>query len=193
VNTAFTAFRKDGFEPEQLVVTTPVPLDGREAVVRNRPSNLTSLILDGMLREAGGADAAILNGGSIRIDDVLPAGVVRQYDVIRILPFGGKILKARLGGALLVQLLDAGLANAGTGGFLQTSGITRVAGPWLVAGKPIDPDASYTVALPEFLLSGGEGRMGFLTRTNPQVRDVQEFGDIRQAVIAELRARFPAK
>jgi len=193
VNTAFDAFRKDGFEPEQLVVTTPEPLDGREAVVRNRPSNLTSLILDGMLHEAGGADAAVLNGGSIRIDDVLPAGAVRQYDVIRILPFGGRILKARLSGALLAQLMDAGLANAGTGGFLQVSGVTQDRGSWLIAGKAIDPAGSYTLALPEFLLTGGEARMAFLTRTNPQVRDVQEFGDIRQAVIAELRARYPAR
>jgi 5'-nucleotidase len=30
----------------------------------------------------------VFNSGAIRIDDVLPAGPITQYDVIRMLPFG---------------------------------------------------------------------------------------------------------
>ena len=55
--------------------------------------------------------SAILNGGSIRIDDVVPPGPVRQYDVIRVLPFGGKVVSATLDGSVLASVLDAGLAN----------------------------------------------------------------------------------
>jgi hypothetical protein len=43
------------------------------------------------------------------------------------------------------------------------------------------------------MLTGGETRLSFLTRTNPQVHDVQELGDIRQAVIAEMKARYPSR
>ena len=44
------------------------------------------------------------------------------------------------------------------------------------------------VAMPEFLLSGLESRMAFLTRTSPGVHDVREFRDIRLAVIDAIRA-----
>jgi hypothetical protein len=43
--------------------------------------------------------------------------------------------------------------------------------------------------MPEFLLTGLESRMAFLTRTAPGVADVKEFRDIRQAVIAEIKTR----
>ena len=142
-----------------------------------------------MAREAGPVDAAVLNGGSIRIDDILLPGPVRQYDVIRILPFGGKVVRATLEGRLLGAVLEAGLANQGSGGYLHTSGVTRDGSAWLVRGKPLDPSARYRVALPEFLLTGGESRMAFLTRANPQVSEIQEFRDVRLAVIDQLKGR----
>ena len=44
--------------------------------------------------------------------------------------------------------------------------------------------------MPEFLLTGGETRLPFLTRTNPQVHDVREHRDMRLALIEELVRRF---
>jgi hypothetical protein len=38
----------------------------------------------------------------------------------------------------------------------------------------------------DFLLSGGETNLAYLTRANPQVHDVEELRDIRRAVITEL-------
>ena len=185
----FAAFKKEGLDPEAPVATITSALDGREGTVRNRPGALTDLIVSSMAREAGPVDVTVLNGGSIRIDDVLPPGPVRQYDVIRILPFGGKVLRATLVGQVLGAVLDAGLANQGSGGYLHTAGVTRDGSAWLVQGRPLDPSARYRVALPEFLLTGGESRMAFLTRNNPQVSDVQEFRDVRRVVIDHLR--FP--
>jgi 5'-nucleotidase/UDP-sugar diphosphatase len=190
---AFAAFRQDGFEPETVVATIPEPLDGRDSTVRVRPGNLTELITAAIAREAGALDLAILNGGSIRLDDVLMAGPVTEYDIIRILPFGGKVLKATIDGALLSDVLAAGLLNQGIGGYLHPRGATRQNGEWRVDGKPIDPKKRYVIAVPEYLLTGEEARLNFLKRTNPMVHDVQELSDIRQAVIAELKARYPAR
>jgi 5'-nucleotidase/UDP-sugar diphosphatase len=189
MDACFEAFRKDGFDPEKVVASVPVALDGREAVVRRRTGELTALIAEALRREAG-ADLALLNGGSVRIDDVIPPGPIRQYDVIRILPFGGTVVRARLQGALLDRVLDAGVQNLGAGGFLHHAGVTRGDGAWLVNGRALDPAASYTVAFPQFLLTGGEARLDFLTRTNPQVDDVRDFRDIRLAVMDEIRRRF---
>lgn len=189
---AFEAFRKSGFTPERVVAVVSDPLDGRESTVRNRQGRLTDLITAGFAREAGGVDVSILNGGSVRIDDVIPPGPVTEYDVIRILPFGGKVTKATFDGALLANVLDTGMKNQGIGGYLQTAGVKREGNQWLVQGKPLDPTARYSVAVTDFLLSGRETNMGFLTETNRAVHDVQYLRDVRMAFIDELRAAYPA-
>jgi 5'-nucleotidase/UDP-sugar diphosphatase len=190
---AFDAFRKNGFEPTRVVAMVKEPLDGREPTVRNQPGRLTDLITAGFDREAGGVDVAILNGGSVRIDDVVQAGPVTEYDVIRILPFGGRVTKAALDGALLGSILDIGVKNRGTGGYLHTRGVTRDGSQWMVRGKPLDVSARYTVAVTDFLMTGGETNLGFLTPTNPSVHDVQTLRDVRMALIAELQAQYPPK
>jgi 5'-nucleotidase len=180
-DAAFAAFRRSGFEPTQLVATTTIALDGREAAVRTRSTPLTDLIVEAMRRDAG-TDIALFNGGSIRIDDELPPGPVTQYDVIRLLPFGGNIVRATLTGALLTRVLQVGRDNSGNGGFLH------YAGP-----ATLDPAARYQVALTDFLLTGNETNLGFLTRQNPEVSGVADTRDIRLAVIAELQRRFPGR
>jgi 5'-nucleotidase len=191
VETALEGFRKDGFNPTRVIAAVPDPLDGRETAVRNGATNLTDLILASMAREAAMPDVTILNAGSIRIDDVLPAGPVTEYDLIRLLPFGGTVVTASLTGEVLSEVLDAGRTNLGIGGYLHVFGAVRTASGWTVGGNSIDRAARYRVAMPEFLLTGGEARMGFLTRTNPQVQDVKALRDIRFAVADELRRRFP--
>ena len=189
---AFDAFRANGFEPDRAVAVVTEALDGRESTVRNQPSRLTDLITAGFDRDAGGVDVAILNGGSIRLDDVIQAGPVTEYDVIRVLPFGGRAARAVLDGSLLRSVLDAGMGNRGTGGFLHVRGATHDGTQWMIAGKPLDVSRRYTVALTDFLISGGETNLGFLTRTNPAVHDVQDLRDVRLALIDELRRQYPA-
>ena len=189
---AFDAFRKSGFTPERVVAVTNEPLDGREATVRNRPGRLTDLITAGFAHEAKDVQVAILNSGSVRIDDVIPPGPVTEYDTIRILPFGGKVARATFDGALLVSVLDTGMKNEGIGGYLQTWGVKREGDRWLVQGAPLDPAARYRVATTDFLLSGRETNLGFLTETNPAVHDVQYLRDVRMALIDELRAAYPS-
>jgi 5'-nucleotidase/UDP-sugar diphosphatase len=176
---AFAAFRADGFEPTSVVATSDVPLDGRESAVRNRPTNVTALIVDAMRHEAG-TPIGIFNGGSVRLDDVLPPGPITQYDVIRVLPFGGKVVKATFTGALLARVLQIGEQNKGTGGYLHSAGVPAA----------IDPAARYQLALSDFLLTGGEANLGFLTRQNPEVSDVTDLRDVRLALIDELKRRF---
>jgi 5'-nucleotidase / UDP-sugar diphosphatase len=186
----FDAFRKDGFAPEAVVATTTEPLDGRESTVRNRSGRLTDLITEAQAAEVKGAQVAVFNGGSVRIDDVIPPGPITEYDIIRVLPFGGKIAGATIDGALLARVLDMGVNNQGIGGYLHVRGAAFENGTWAVQGTPLDPEGRYRVALTDFLLSGGETNLGFLTRTNPGVHDVQEFRDIRRAVIEKLAATY---
>lgn len=190
-DAAFDAFRKDGFSPEKSVVTLTEPLDGRESIVRNREGKLTQIIANAMQHEAG-ADVGIFNGGSVRIDDVLQAGPVTEYDVIRILPFGGKVLKVSMDGALITRVLDTGLGNAGTGGYLHSSdGMRRDSTGWSLNGVRIDPAKIYSVGISDFLMTGGETNLAYLTRTAQGVRSVAELRDVRMAVMDELKRVYP--
>ncbi|MGH7502239.1 MAG: bifunctional metallophosphatase/5'-nucleotidase [Longimicrobiales bacterium] len=191
VAAAYQAFRAAGFEPTEVVGNVTVELDGLESVVRNRSTTLTQLIVDAMRAEVVGADAAFVNAGSIRIDDVLPAGPLTQYDVIRILPFGGPVVEVQMTGTLLLQTLDQGLRNRGGGGFLQLSGIDRADERWHIAGAPVEPDRRYRIALSDFLLTGREQGLAFLSRDNPDLVIVREHRDVRLAFIAEVRRRWP--
>jgi 5'-nucleotidase / UDP-sugar diphosphatase len=191
VERGYAGFRSDGFEPEAVVTTVPVALDGRESSVRNGPTGLTDLIAEGFLAAAPGTELAVYNSGSIRIDDQIPPGEVTQYDVIRVLPFGGIVQTAELRGRLLAQTLDQGAKSAGTGAYLQTARVTGGPGAWQVAGQPIADDTIYRVAISDFLASGREQGLEFLNPQNPDFLSLANHDDIRKALIAELERRYP--
>jgi len=190
VQAAFDGFRADGFEPEQQVVVTPVELDGRESTVRNGPTVLADVIAEGVLREAAGTEAAVFNGGSVRIDDVLPPGPVTQYDVIRILPFGGDVVTVEVRGDVLARALAQGLANAGSGGYLHTAGVSGRQGNWQIGGAPLVESRTYRVAMTEFLVTGRETGLAYLEDGSDGVRVSATHRDVRKALIDELTRRW---
>jgi 5'-nucleotidase len=57
----------------------------------------------------------------------------------------------------------------------------------MVRGAPLDPARSYKVAINDFLLTGREAKLDFLTRDSPDVTNVADHGDVRKALIAELQ------
>ncbi|HEX2606697.1 MAG TPA: bifunctional metallophosphatase/5'-nucleotidase [Flavisolibacter sp.] len=183
-----------GFDAHKVVLTDGAPLDGRETEVRSHATTLTQLIVRAMSAAAPEADIVLLNGGSIRVDDVLQMPVT-QYDIIRSLPFGGSIRQADLKGSLLIRVLNTGQTNVGTGGFLHYSTqLVKEGTTWKWNGAPVDPAKTYRVAMPDFLLTGKEANMDFLNPDNPEVVKVYEpvksvsdpLSDIRQAVVQYL-------
>lgn len=191
VQKAYDGFRKDGFEPESVVATTSDALDGLETSVRNRPTNLTQLIANGMKDVVPDAICSIFNGGSIRVDDVLPPGKLTEYDIIRILPFGGDVVSVTMTGKLLVQTLNQGIANRGKGGFLQHAAINPSKDyGWLVDGSPIEDDKLYTIAISDFLVTGKERGLEFLNPQNPDLKILGKHGDVRKALIAQMKSVY---
>jgi len=186
VEAAYAGFRADGFDPDRVAVVTTEALDGREGTVRTRPARLGTLIAEGF-RQVSGAEAALFNGGSVRVDDVLTAGPFTEYDAIRVLPFGGTVVTVTMPGALLTRVLEQGEANAGTGGYLQTAGIGRAGDAWTVNGEPVDPERAYTIATNDFLVSGRETGLDYFdVETNPDLTLAGEHGDVRRALLDEL-------
>ena len=157
-----------GFDANKKVTTLKEPLDCREAAVRHGQVPVGQMIVEALFSVAKtNPECAILNGGSIRVDDVL-TGTITELDIVRMLPFGGAINEVEMRGSLLQRTLDAGLQNKGKGGYLHWGRIRRdePGKRWLVNNTPLDPAKIYRVVLPEFLLTGLETNMDFL-KTEP--------------------------
>ena len=113
------ALKKVGMDRNDVVAQLSEPLDGRESTMRNGHTNLGDLIAKAMTAAASKpVDCSIFNSGSVRIDDQL-SGRITQLDIMRILPFWGKIVEVNLKGRLLERILESGIKNRGNGGFLQ--------------------------------------------------------------------------
>lgn len=152
-----------GFDPNKKVVTLTEPLDCREGTIRNKQAKVGEIITSAMLAASKTSpDCAVLNSGSIRVDDIL-TGNLTEVDIVRMLPFGGGIAEVEMAGNLLRRMLEQGLKNAGNGGYLQWGNIQNPStGLWLIKGAPLEDSRIYRVVLPEFLLTGNEMNMAFL-------------------------------
>lgn len=192
VSAGFAGFRALGFEPGAVVARLPHLLDARDELVRSGPTEITSVIADALMNAVPGTVAAVFNSGSVRIDDVLPPGPMSQYDVLRVLPFGGELVAVEVRGDLLGAALDAGASLRGQGGFLQFANIDREGGTWRIAGEPIRPDATYRVASTDYLANGRQPGIEFFGPADPRLKIVSSHGDLRNAVIAWLGHLWPA-
>ena len=164
-------------------------LDGR--AVRQRETNLGNFIAD-VIRDTAGADAALINGGSIRTG--LPKGAIRVKDIYSIVPFDNYIVAIRMKGSLLRQALEhavSGNEADNPGAFPQISGIrfsydsalppgNRIREIY-VGGKPLDPDREYVVATQDFIVAGGDGFKAF----GDAIRSSRDFAVVGGALKGE--------
>ena len=83
-------------------------------------------------------------------------------------------------GALLRQVLEQGDRNRGIGGFLLRAG----------AEASLDTLRRYRVVTSDFLISGGEQNLGYLSERNPALKLIRTLRDVRLVLIDELKRRF---
>ena len=109
------------------------------------------------------------------MDDILSIPV-NEYDIIRTLPYGGGITEVDMKGGLLIQVLEQGKKNEGSGGFLihNEELVQGRGGKWTLNNEVIDTSKIYHVALPDFLITGREANLGFLTAYNPGIVKVYD-------------------
>jgi len=116
-----------------------------------------------LVRDAAHTDLAFINSGSLRAS-ILP-GKVTFGDILTTLPFNTQILTVRLPGRTVREILNFSASlvpGEQPGGFLQVSGVKFVieggqAREIVVGGVPLDDEKVYSVAVPDFLLAGGDG------------------------------------
>jgi 2',3'-cyclic-nucleotide 2'-phosphodiesterase (5'-nucleotidase family) len=134
---------------------------------------LGNLIADAMRADVG-ADVGLTNAGGARGSRVYPAGPLTRRTLLSIHPFGNVLCKVAISGRVLLDALNSGVSKlpAGAGQFPQVSGVSMkvdVRGPpgnrvsdVRVNGEPLDPNRTYTVALPNYVLNGGDNYSMFV-------------------------------
>ena len=150
---------------------TTVPLDARSTENRTMETNVGNLITDSF-RKATTADVALMNGGSVRADNMIGPGTITVRDVLSMLPFKNKLVKIEVTGAMILAALEHGVSRTAPGAqpgrFLQVSGVafsfdaskppgSRVSDV-TVNRRPLDPNRTYTLTTTTFIaLDGGDG------------------------------------
>ena len=133
---------------------------------RWKETNIGNLLTDSF-RDYYGANIAILNGGGIRADAA--AGPFTVKNAQAIIPFGNQICLIEMSGKKILQILEHGSAavEEKAGRFLQISG-AKYRYDWIaeagnrivdvtIGNEKLDENKMYTVALPDYILEGGDG------------------------------------
>jgi 5'-nucleotidase len=120
---------------------TSVPLDARETMVRTRETNIGNMIAD-LMRRCVKADIALLNGGTIRANALVPPGVLRARHLVALLPFfGDVVVRVRVAGAVVLRALENSVSRwpAADGRFCQVSGVRFAFDPARAPGSRVVP------------------------------------------------------
>jgi 2',3'-cyclic-nucleotide 2'-phosphodiesterase (5'-nucleotidase family) len=129
--------------PIQEVGTTGAPIDPSRSLSRRRESFLGDLVTDAM-RAGTGADVALLNAGTLRLDQAIQPGPVTNYQLEAIFPFADqtRVVTFPLTGQAVRRVLEHGVSQGvlGTGGFLQVSGLSFTFDPARPSGSRIVGD-----------------------------------------------------
>lgn len=187
----------------ETLATTKYLLEGVEPAVRGRETALGNLLTD-IARAQMGTGVAILNGGSIRINDNIPPGPITTYDMEGIFYYTNTLVATRVSGQQLLDLLRNGVsrADAGDGRFLQVSGLSFTYhardGKFIinpqdvrVGGEPLDVHATYSLATIDYMYLHGEDD-GFTLFSDanrpPKIHEERE-ADFRKTVEAFLQSK----
>lgn len=144
-----------------------------------------NLVAD-VIREATGADVALMNSGGIR--SFLPQGEITRGAVFSMLPFENRLVRFKADGPLVQEVADFVVAKMGGSGSLQVGGLTfhakgGKATRVMVGGKPLDLRRTYTVATIDYLANANDGATVFT-----KVKAVEPTGQlVRDAFFAYLK------
>jgi 2',3'-cyclic-nucleotide 2'-phosphodiesterase (5'-nucleotidase family) len=176
-------------------------LEGVEPAVRGYETALGNLLTDAARKQMN-TDVAVLNGGSIRINDNIPPGPITTYDMEGIFYYTNSLVAFPLTGQQLLDMLrnSVSRADAGDGRFLQVSGIafryakegsgfTVDPADVRVGGQPLDLAKTYNVASIDYLYLNGtdDGYTLFADATRPPKIHTDREADFRKTVEAYIR------
>ena len=156
-----------------VVGTVLQPIDALDAPQRQQETVLGDLVADA-IRLGTGSEIGVINGGAMRLNEIIPPGPLWFYTIEAIFQFADetRIVTVSVSGQRVREVLENSVSerNFGSGGFLQVSGVkfivdrnrtsgARIAGPVTTSiGNTLYPDQLYRLSLPAYLACrGGDG------------------------------------
>ncbi len=162
-----------------------VNLVGEELEIRRYETNLGNWLVDQarLTLAEHGAQIAIFNSGSFRLNQDLPPGPITRRHLEEIFQYKAELRLLEITGAQLRQVLEHSISDwTGNGHWLQVSGLAfrhdslndRLAdltylGP--EGPKPVRPKETFLLALGDYIAGGGDGYSLF-----PQLNQ-REYGE----------------
>jgi 5'-nucleotidase/UDP-sugar diphosphatase len=150
-----------------VIGKTEILLDSQRGQVRTVETTMGDLIADALRWGTSGAQVAIVNGGGIRGDRLIPAGTeLTRKDILAELPFGNVAVLIELTGAQIRAALENGVSQVEGvvgrfSGLAFTWNSARPPGSRVVSvtvgGQPLDDAAVYKVATNDYMVAGGDG------------------------------------
>ena len=144
------------------------------------------------IRSATKANIGFINSGSLRND--LPARELVYSDVFEVQPFDNYVAVVAMTGAQITESLR--IIAASERGVMQVSGIRyvkdnhRLTSLTLADGQPLDPNATYRVAMPDFLAQGGDGLLPVTSMIPPERISVDQSRTLRDVLI-DVISKWP--
>ena len=185
---------------------------------RTRECGLGDLISDA-IESAGEGDFAIINGGSVRNN--LKKGNITKGGIIEALPWFNNIVIKELPGQVILDALEYGVRNYPkiNGGFIQVSSglsfnfnpdinstvVTDSTGMYKnisgerrvfnvkIKGEKIDPKKNYSVAMYEYLATGGGGYSMFSDYEITREALVTDTHALSNFIEYDLKGEIPEK
>lgn len=180
-----------GKEFKEVIGRCNTFLDGERERIRYQETNLGNFVTD-IMRAHTGAQIAMINAGALRAS--IKEGPVTVEDVFKAMPYDNELVRVELTGAEIRQALERsvrGDKGEEDGGFLHVAGITfdlRDRTPENIRvgaqGRPLEPDAVYSVIIPDFLASGGDAHVMF--KDKPHIRTGSP---LRELIVDTIRQR----
>lgn len=188
---------------DQVIGRASTRMDASEEVVRNQESAWGNWLADQMRTAfpTVPADIGVLNGGAIRIDDVI-TGEIRWEHLARTFGFPTRVGLVWLRGRDIREtVLERSVGGGrGEGRFLQVSGlrfafdrsrpanqrVTSVEVQRGTAWEPLDDNRVYVVAVPDYLFGGGDGYLFH----NRAILSVPPGADLRLIAFDALSAAY---
>ena len=178
--------------PYDIIYNSKIPLDGRDIPIRSQQTNLGNLIAKSMAFSYDNeVDCSLVNGGSIRIDDQL-IGDINSIDIFRVLPYGGPVLKVKIKGSLLKEVIEFGENASGSGAYLHRANVKINKGGIFIKNKKLNDSKVYSIAISDYLMKGLD--IPFLNANHPQIISVytpnlsEISTDIRKGMILYLKS-----
>lgn len=126
----------------------------------------------------GDVDMALINKGGLRND--IPKGPVSEGQIITLMPFFNRIQVIEISGRNLLEAFD-NMASQGGQGVSENVRAEYRDGKCVKAtidGKPIDPDATYTLATIDYIANGGDYYSSLIDHKTLAESDYHLFDDL---------------